>query len=92
LQGAKEHYERALKIGEKTYGSDHSNVAMIVNNLGLVLQNLGDLEAAKEHYERAVEIFRKFLGEDHPFTVTVRNNLKVLADVQGRVKPGNDQN
>ncbi|MEA1895761.1 MAG: tetratricopeptide repeat protein [Euryarchaeota archaeon] len=56
----------------------------IVNNLGRVLQYLGDLEAVKEHCERALEIFRKFLGDNHPSTITVRDDLESLADVRGR--------
>ena len=73
--------ERALTLAEKAYGRDHPSVAIRVNNLELVLQDLGDPEVAKEHYERALEIFQSFLGEDHPSTVTVRNNLESLADV-----------
>ena len=92
LQGAKQHLERALKISENTYGPDHPNVATIVNNIGNVLQVMGDLHAAKKQYERALEICHKFLGEEHPSTAKVRTNLKVLADVQGMVEPGSDQN
>ncbi|MCK5012936.1 MAG: tetratricopeptide repeat protein, partial [Candidatus Omnitrophica bacterium] len=43
---AKEMYERALAIGEATYGPDHPTIAIRVNNLGGVLQDLGDLEGA----------------------------------------------
>lgn len=73
-------------------GSDHLNMAAIGSNPCSVLQALGDLQGAKEHFERALEIFRKFLGEEHPFTATVRDNLESLANVQGRVEPGSDQN
>ncbi|MHC1574770.1 MAG: tetratricopeptide repeat protein [Candidatus Methanogasteraceae archaeon] len=68
-------------MDEEAYGSDHPSVAGVVNNLGLILQDLGDLEAAKECVERALAIFQMFLGEDHPSTVTVRSNLESLADV-----------
>ena len=51
---------------------------MFVNNLGFVLQDLGDLQGAKKNYERALAIFTKFLGKDHPNTVTVRNNIEYL--------------
>ena len=62
LAGAKEHYERALEIGESVYGKDHPQVAIYVNNLGMALQDLGDLARAKEHYERALGIFERRLG------------------------------
>ena len=78
---AKVLYDRALSLAEKAYGPDHPNVARDVNNLGSILQDLGNLKGAKEHYERALSIFRKSLGEDHPSTATVRNNIELLANV-----------
>jgi len=73
---AKKLYEKALAIEENTFGPDHSNVAIRVNNFGLVLQAMGDLDGAKMHFERALEIFRDKLGEDHPSTKTVKGNLE----------------
>jgi len=75
-------FERALAIDEAAYGPDHPGVAIDVNNLGLVLQDIGDLEAAKKMYERALSIFTEYLGEDHPNTVTVQNNLNIIGDSQ----------
>jgi hypothetical protein len=63
---------------EAAYGPNHPSVARDVNNLGSVLQDVGDLEGARAHIERALGIFRKFLGEDHPTTVLVRQNLQKL--------------
>ena len=42
--GARAAYERALAIPEWAFGPDHPNVARDVNNLGLVLRDLGDLD------------------------------------------------
>lgn len=55
-----------------------TNVATLVNNLGRVLQALGDLAGARAAFERALTIFQEILGEDHPNTVLVRNNLDLL--------------
>ncbi|MEA3301793.1 MAG: FxSxx-COOH system tetratricopeptide repeat protein, partial [Pseudomonadota bacterium] len=44
---AKVLFERALSLAEEAYGPDHPEVATIVNNLGSVLQALGDLQGAK---------------------------------------------
>ena len=41
--------ERALTIDEKVYGPEHPNVAIRVNNLGRVLQDLGDLAGRRRH-------------------------------------------
>jgi len=44
LEGARRHFERALKIDEAVYGPNHPNVALYICNLGGVLEALGDLE------------------------------------------------
>ena len=36
LAGALQHYRRALGIAEKVFGSEHPNVAVRLNNIGLV--------------------------------------------------------
>ena len=76
--GAKAAYERALKIDEAAFGPDHPDVAIDVNNLGLVLKDLGDHAGAKAAYERALKIFRKFLPEGHPNIKVVEGNLRFL--------------
>ena len=60
------------------FGPDHPSVAIRLNNLGLVLRDLGEIDAARAHMSRALEIYRKVLGEDHPSTKTVRKNLASL--------------
>lgn len=55
-----------------------TNVATLVNNLGRVLQALGDLAGARAAFERALTIFQEILGEDHPNTMLVRNPLDLL--------------
>lgn len=67
--------ERALAIGEETFGSNHPQVAIYVNNLGRVLHDLGDLPGARAALERALKIRQESLGEEHPKTITVRRNL-----------------
>jgi tetratricopeptide (TPR) repeat protein len=47
----------------------------MANNLGSVLQDLGELQEARKLYERALKILRERLGEDHPNTRIVAGNL-----------------
>ncbi|HEY3312028.1 MAG TPA: tetratricopeptide repeat protein [Anaerolineales bacterium] len=79
--------ERVLAIDEKTYGLEHPNVARRANNLGRVLQELGDLAGAKALYERALAIDEKTLGEEHPDVALIASNLgsvlKDLGDLAG---------
>ena len=87
---AKEMFERALAIGEAAYGPDHPTVGICAGNLGLVLQDLGDLEGAKKNYERALAIHETVYGSDHPDVAIGVNNLgyvlKALVDMEGAKK------
>ena len=73
---------RGLAIDEKTYGPGHPTVATRVNNLGLVLLDVGNLEGARDHFERALAILEKAYGPDHSEVATSVNNLgNVLHDL-----------
>jgi tetratricopeptide (TPR) repeat protein len=75
-------YERALKIAEAAYGPDHPHVATTVNNLGGLLQDLGDLAGARKHCERALRIAEAAFEPDRPKVATYLNNLgMVLQDL-----------
>ena len=59
-----------------------SAIATFVNNLGLVLQDLGDLRVAKGCFERALAIDEAVYGRDHPSVGRDVSNLgRVLQDL-----------
>ncbi len=58
-------------------------VAIRLNNLGVVLRDLGELAAARTAYERAVQIFQTFLGVEHPSTKTAQANLDAVIQAIG---------
>ncbi len=78
LEGAEEHYTRALQINEEVYGADHLNVAKDAANLGVVLRDIGDLEGAEKRFCWALNILEQQLGPEHPKTQSVRKNLQNL--------------
>lgn len=81
-QEAKADHQRALKIDEKACGPDHPIVAIDLNNLGSVLQDLRDLEGAHANYQRALKIDEEAYGPDHPRVAVDVNNLgSVLRDL-----------
>jgi tetratricopeptide (TPR) repeat protein len=53
-------------------------VAIRANNLGSVLQDLGEMEKARRCFERALRIFQKFFGDNHPSTRRAKANLDVM--------------
>jgi Tfp pilus assembly protein PilF len=72
---ARNHHERVLEIGEAALGPNHPTMAIRHNNLGVVLQALGDLDGARTQLERALEIGQTTLGPNHPTMATFRGNL-----------------
>jgi tetratricopeptide (TPR) repeat protein len=79
---AKAVLERALAIDEAAFGPEHPKVAIRVNNLGRVLQDLGDLDGARAYCERALAIDEAALGSHHPEVARDVNNLgSVLQDL-----------
>ncbi len=84
---AKSAYERALKIEMDSHDPDYTKIAIRLNNLGLVLMDLGDLEGAKEKFEQALKSDLKTFGPDHPNVAIRLNNLggvlRALGDLEG---------
>ena len=88
LQGAKELYEKALKIKIACLGTEnHTDVAMSYSNLGLVLKAQGDLKGAKEFYEKALKINIACYGtENHTDVATSYMNLGDICLALGHLK------
>ena len=80
MEQEKEYYERALRIDELAYGSDNAMVAIRANNLGGILQYMGDIEGARKLYNRSYKILRETRGETHPATQLAWTNLDSLVD------------
>jgi len=78
FQRAKACLERALAITEHVYGLEAPIVAKYANELGLVLQDLGELRAARVLLERAMEIGEKTYGPEHPEVSRYANNLGMV--------------
>jgi tetratricopeptide (TPR) repeat protein/nucleoside phosphorylase len=78
FNGAKRVIEQAINFAEAAYGPDHPNVASTVNNLGILLRDMGDLESAKAQFERAITIDEKAYGPNHPNVARDVNNLGLV--------------
>ena len=55
--------KEALKVAEKTYGSNHPNVATSLNNLAAFYEAQGKYEEAEPLYKRSLKIREKVLGK-----------------------------
>jgi tetratricopeptide (TPR) repeat protein len=80
---AKDLYERALAIDEAAFGPNHPDVAIDVNNLSLVLRELGDLAGARANLERSLAISEVALGPNHLDIAIRLSNLGVVLQELG---------
>jgi serine/threonine-protein kinase len=67
--------ERALRIRAAAQRPDHLDMALLHNNYGSVLFDLGDYEAARKEFETAVAIWDTALGPGHEETVGALRSL-----------------
>jgi CHAT domain-containing protein len=75
--------QRALAIGEKILGSEHTDVATLLNNLAELYRAKGDYEKTEPLHLRALAIREKALGGEHPLVATSLNNLALLYQAKG---------
>ena len=87
----KQTYERALEIDRRVLGDDHPRVAMRLNNLAIVAQNIGDLKLAETLYLDAIRRDVKAYGELHPETGAARGNYGLLLLREGRLAEAETQ-
>ena len=76
--------KEALKVAEATFGPDHPDVGVSLNNLALMYKAQGKYAEAEPLYKRALVIKEKALGPTHPQVATSLNNLAVLYEAQGK--------
>jgi CHAT domain-containing protein/tetratricopeptide (TPR) repeat protein len=69
---------RAVELARQILGGEHLETARTLNNLGSVLESMGELARARSCHEQALAIRRKGLGEEHPDTATSLNNLRAV--------------
>ncbi|MBW8877514.1 MAG: tetratricopeptide repeat protein, partial [Acidobacteria bacterium] len=76
---------RALELNEKTYGSNHSEVAVCLNNLAQLLKATNRLAEAEPLMRRALKIDEDSFGQDHPNVAIDLNNLAALLKATNRL-------
>ncbi|MBV8760224.1 MAG: serine/threonine protein kinase [Deltaproteobacteria bacterium] len=71
------HYQRALADREKLFGPNDFRVGVVLDNLGITLEDMGKKDEALATHQRAVAIAEASLGPDHPDLATSLNSLGV---------------
>jgi tetratricopeptide (TPR) repeat protein len=73
------------RLRESKSGPDSPRVAVVLNNLALLLKATNRLAEAEPLYRRALAIFQRSYGPDHPNVATDLNNLAGLLYATNRL-------
>ncbi len=84
LEGARDHFIRALELVQSAEPVDRIIRADIIGNLGVIFDMYGDFENAMAYKRRAVEAFDDLYGPVHPRSATARNNLALTLSQRNR--------
>jgi eukaryotic-like serine/threonine-protein kinase len=82
---AKQTYERALDIDRRVLGDNHPRIALRLENLAVVAQNMGELKQAEVLYIDALGREERAYGNRHPETALVKGNYGLLLQREGRL-------
>lgn len=74
-QAALGYFHKALASAEALHGPRSEEVAKVMNNLGVVYNELGEFSNALDHLQRALEIRLAVHGEENNLTATTYQNL-----------------
>jgi tetratricopeptide (TPR) repeat protein len=78
FQAAQPLAERALRIAEATFGSEHLDTATSLSNLAELYRSMAVYAKAEPLHTRALAIREKALGPDHPDVANSLSNLAVV--------------
>ena len=87
-QEALDYFNKALALALEQYGENHSDVATIYNEIGLVYAGQGYYALALEYYEKALKTWLEVFGENHPNVALGYNNIGLVYIDQGDYYPG----
>ena len=67
--------KEAVRVAEETFGQDHPNVAISLNNLAYLYDCQGEYAQSGPLYKRALAILEKVLGPEHSRVGLVLSNM-----------------
>ena len=83
-QQAESWYQQSQEVAQQSFGEEHPDYAIALNNLAELYESQGRYSEAEPLYQRALAIKETSLPPDHPSLANYLNNLAGLYKSQGR--------
>ena len=71
-------FEKMLESHIRNLGEEHSDVAILINNLGYALLKLERYEQSEQAYQKSFLLMRTLFGDEHPNTIFVHKKLMLV--------------
>jgi tetratricopeptide (TPR) repeat protein/predicted Ser/Thr protein kinase len=84
LEDARAAFVEAVALKTRVLGPDHPDVALSVDALGQVLEEIGDREGALAQSQRALAIMERAYGKDSPLLAYMMSNRGEVLNSLGR--------
>jgi tetratricopeptide (TPR) repeat protein len=76
--------QRALAVQRELRGNEpHPDLAEVLNDMGFVYDENGDLDNAEKFYRESLAMYRRLLGDKHPYVATELENVALTAQSKG---------
>jgi len=84
LNGAIPLMRRAVSMERTLYPNEpHPDLAEALNDMGLLLDERGDLDESEKFYREALAMYQRLLGDKHPYVATALENVALILQDKG---------
>ncbi|MGA2397639.1 MAG: toll/interleukin-1 receptor domain-containing protein [Steroidobacteraceae bacterium] len=84
LNGAIPLMRHAVAMQRELYGNQpHPDLAEVLNDMGLLLDERGDLDESEKFYRESLAMYQRLLGDKHPFVATALENVALILQDKG---------
>ncbi|KJV89685.1 tetratricopeptide repeat protein [Rickettsia bellii] len=82
------YHKEALKIFQKLYQGNHSDIAKSLNNIGVAYNNLGDIFKGLKYLRKALKMNQALYQGNHPAIANSLNNIGAAYNTLGDIAKG----
>jgi tetratricopeptide (TPR) repeat protein len=84
LNGAIPLMRHAVAMQRALYGNQpHPDLAEVLNDMGLLLDERGDLDESEKFFRESLAMYRLLLGDKHPYVATALENIALILQDKG---------